>query len=576
MTQVYSCEALIKRGDSQFAKSSNFFNLCQAIAEVFYPERADFVSQGVEGVERYQNIFAGEPILLRQRLGSGVGVLMRRSDQKWFNGTALPRAVGEIDSVKRWCEEFTEVQRDEVYAPLAMFDRAMREGDDDYVSFGEHILWHGWGKNGERGRLLFQTKHLRDCAYFENEFGVVDEMHEKIGDKTIEQWKRLMDKVGGTLPEAWQKKLRENPAACATDRVEVRRVVLPAERYYESGKIKGKAKDMAFACIYIAGAEKHEMHCDGFRIFPFLVRRWSSVSGEVRGRSPCTGVAMADSRILNVAQRALLESLEKAIDPPILIPHDGVIGDVEIFAGGRIMYDVERGPKASDMIDTLRPGDVRVGLEFTERRRMFLAEALYANLLKRLPDKEMTAFEASQWLDDYVTMAAPVLNPMQADNAVLMEAVFQRLLHAGRFPEPPEEVLGAEVTFEFETPVAQAMRRQKAQKAAEVVQFVGGMAVISPQAAAQVAENIDLDKLGRDGVEGIAGGIDWLLPDAVVAENREAAQQEQMAKAAAAMVLQQQELEAGTKKSGELEGAAQTLGAPTAKTAPQELLNAGA
>lgn len=573
MSQVHSCEALIKRGDEQFAKSGSFLNLCQATAEIFYPERADFTVQQSEGAERYRDIFAGEPVLLRERLGSGIGVLTRRADQRWFQGKVLPRQLGEIDHVKRWSEDFTEFQRDEIYSPLAMFDRAMREGDQDYVTFGEHILWHGWGKNGDQGRLLFQTKHLRDCAYFVNEYGVVDEMHEKIRDKTLEQWKRLAEKAGGSLPEAWLRRLRDN-AKAGMEKVEVRRVVLPAERYYESGKVKGKSRDMAFACIYIAtgDGENHEIHVDGFRVFPFWVRRWSTVSGETRGRSPCTGVAMADSRILNVAQRSLLESLEKAVDPPTLMPHDGVIGDVEIFAGGRIMYDGERGMKARDMIDTLQPGDVRLGLEFTERRRMFLAEALYANLLKRLPDKEMTAFEADQWLDDYVTMAAPVLLPMRADHAILMESVFQRLMHAGRLPDPPQEVLGQEVSFEFDDPLASAVRRQKAQRGSQVVTAIGEMRAIGQTNA---GENVDWDKLERDVVEGISDGMDWVLPEAVVEEAREQKAQMDAMKAAGAAALVANQAAQGQPVQG-LDPAAAAAGVPSEGSAMTDLLNAGA
>ncbi len=578
MSGVFTCEALIKRGDERFAKNANWLNLCQAIAEIFYPERADFVTQTTEGAERYQGIFSGEPILLRERLGSGIGVLTRRADQHWFQGKVLPRQIGEIDHVKRWAESFTETLRDEIYSPLAMFDRAMREGDHDYVAFGEHILWRGWGEHGHRGRRLYKTLHLRDCAYFINEFGVIDEMHEKICDKPLEQWQRLVAKAGGTLPEAWAKKLRENPRAGA-ETVEVRRVVLPAARYSENGKIKGKSRDMAFASVYIAcgEGEKQEILCDGFRQFPYWVRRWSTVSGETRARSPCTGVAMADSRILNVAQRSLLESLEKAVDPPILLPHDGIIGDVEIYAGGRIMYDTERGSKARDVVDTLTPGDVRLGIEFVQGRQIFLTQAMYGDLLKRLPNKEMTAFEADIWLDDYVTMAAPVLLPMRTDNALLMEGEFQALMHARRLPTPPQEVLGNEVSFEFDDPLASAERRKKAQRGGQLVTSIGEMRAIGQQNA---GENVNWDKLERDVVEGIADNMDWLLPEADVQASREARAAEQAAKLVAAAAMQEQQrqdqLAGASTGGGTADKAMEKMGLPTPNTAPQDILNAGA
>lgn len=561
-------KTLLDRGERQFARMSNVLTLWQAQAELFYPERADFTTAETPGVERYHDIYAGEPIMLRDRLANGLGALARRPSRDWFAATVMPSYIGELDPVKRWAEAITGIQRDAVYARGANFVRAMKESDADYVTFGTSVLAHTANKTNTG--LLFRCLHPRDCAWLENDHGEIDEMHERIR-KPLEQWAAMFARVGGELPREWREKLRQDKGH---EELEVRRIVLPRERYNDRGRIKGKANEMAHAVVYACPATKHEIHCDGFKVFPYLVRRWMTVSGESWGRSPCTGVAMADTRILNRAQIALLESLEKAVDPPILTPHDGVIGDVQIMAGARINYDSERGMKARDLIDTLEVGDVRVGLEFARERRLFLTQAFYGDILKRMPDKQMTAFEAAQWLEEYVTEAAPVFAPMEAENALLMEASLMRLFDmngkpgAPRLPEAPEDAQGREISYEFETPISIAHRKLKAQQADDVLGVAERMANLNPAAL----DNLDVDQLFRDTIEG-RGTIKWLRPQADVDAAREERAQIEMAKQAAAALAVANQAANGQPIEG-LDRAAQGLGLPTPKTAALDLAEA--
>lgn len=566
---------LIKRGKRRFAERGTVLSLWQTQAELFYPERADFNTQAVGGAERYKDIFAGEPIQLRDRLQNGIGALMRSSTRDWFKAKVIPKQIGDLDTVKACCEQVTDIQRDATYARAANFQRAFKESDGDYVTFGNSVLLHTGGKSGVG--LYYKCLHLRDVVWFENEYGEIDEVHEKICDKTIEQWQRLMDKAGGQLPEEWRRSLREGKG---DTRVEVIRIVLPKSRYNDKGRIPGKSHNLPWAVIYCAATEEFEMHCDAFLVFPYLVRRWATVSGELEGRSPCTGVAMADTRILNRAQIALLESLEKAVDPPVLTPHDGIVGDVEIHAGARINYDAEYGMKARDLIDTLEVGDVRLGLEFTRERRLFLTQCFYGDILKRLPDKTMTAFEAAQWLDEYITEAGPVFAPMEAENAQLLESGLIRLLDgsgkpgAPQLPELPQEAQGREVSYEIDTAISIAMRKQKAQQADDILGLAERIKLLEPEAL----DNFDLDRIVRDAVEGRGSHV-WLRPQADIDEERQQRAMLEAAKAAAAAAAMDAQMQGGAAGApagaAGLDQAAQALGMPTPRSAPMDLVNAG-
>ncbi|NBW07967.1 MAG: hypothetical protein EBR82_08065 [Caulobacteraceae bacterium] len=524
----WSVQDICERGDKAFERFRNWHTLNQVIAEIFYPERADFTRTISTGEEIYWEIFDGEPILMRRDLANQLGAMLRRRGARWFEAKAYPRELNRIDAVAKWCEASTDVQREVIYAPFTRFTEAFQESDNDYVAFGASVLSHTY--NQQRTGLFFRCLHLRDCAWYVNGDGVADEMHETMR-LTLSQMKRM----GFVLPKDEEKRFEKDPHREG----QIRRCVVPADQFAHG---KGIPRDAKYAVAYVWPEYKHLMvpadqPQPWFKTWPYLVRRFTSVTHEPFGRSPCTGVALADSRMLNQAQMAIIEGMEKAVNKPLIAPNDSVADGINIRAGGVSYYDAQSAIGAREPIYALDVSQPERGMEFVAERRQFLGRAFFQNLIKLPPidGAAMTAFEVNERIEQYVREAAPIFEPMEAENAQIMEGIFERIRDAdgpgnpwGAFPEPPEELLGAEIRFEFDTPLTATYRKQKTEQAVAVLNYVGAQAAFDPG----IVDNIDFDAMGRDALKGL-GLPSWLKDEKTVAAVREQkAEQQQMTEAA--------------------------------------------
>jgi hypothetical protein len=550
-SRKWSPAELIERGDRAFTRQGNWLHLCQAIAELFYPERADFTVQTTPGDERYWDIFDEEPMLLRRDLANQIGAQMRPRGSDWFKAKAYPRHLNKSENVRIWCEEATETMRDVMYAAGTNFTKAFSQSDNDYVAFGTSIMTHTY--NRERTGLVFECLHPRDCAWEENSDGVIDVMHERMR-RTMAQ----IDQLGFVIPKEWMERYQKD----VNTEVEVRRCVYPVEYYQADGGGKAGANGegrrvprMArFVVMYIAHDCKAELKTKSgavpfFRTWPYLVRRWSTVSGEPFGRSPCTSVALATARMLNQAQLSVIESLEKLVNPPLLAPDDGIVGEVQIRANGITFYDPTLEYGSRKPIEALEVGRPDFGMEFAAERRAFLARAFLQNMI-RFPQvtKKMTAYEASKIWDQYIAEAAPVYEPMEQENSQLMEGVFERIMDAdgpagpeygrwGGFAEPPEELMGAygsaEIKFEFETPLSEAHRRRKLEKAIEANGYMQSRLALN----AGIVDLVDQDEMDGEALKAILPAK-AIRKTEDVAAMREQKQQQMMIAQAAEMAAQ--------------------------------------
>lgn len=542
----YTVEECLRRGRLAFSRRDNMNRLYQAIAEMFYPERADFVGAYVPGDERYIDIFDEEPMLLRRNLSNQIGALIRPRGQEWFRCWADPEALNEEDAVRIWCERATKITRNVVYASSSHFPMAMSESDNDYVAFGTAVCTHTY--TTDRMGLLFNCVHLRDVAWFKNADGKVDEIVHRM---TISL--NNLKVMGMELPRDWAKLHAKQPH----EEVEVWRYVYPAKEYTGD---RGLPRNARYAVMYIAVACNDELKAsDGsqpfFRTFPYWIREWSNVSGEPAGRSPCTSVALATARGLNQVGLSIIESLEKLVSPPLIAPDDGIAGEVQIRANGITYYDPELNYGSRDPIQALPVGRPDFGMEYAEERRQFMARAFLQNIIN-FPGvtKEMTAYEARRLWEQYMRDAAPVFEPLEADNGNLMEPVFERIWDAdgpgksGPYPPPPDELVGAEVKFKFRTPLSEAYDRIEFEKAVEANQYIAGRAQINPG----VVDLIDQDKMDRDALRAVVPQS-WIRPALDVQRVREEKQQQQIEAMAANVALQA----ANAQMTGDPKGAPQ-------------------
>ena len=94
-------------------------------------------------------------------------------------------------------------------------------------------------------------------------------------------------------------------------------------------------------------------------------------------------------------------------------------------------------------------------------------------------------------------------------NGGLCELTFDILMRAGAFgaeDDIPDSLRGAEVQFKFQSPLQEAVDREKGARFAEASQMLATAAQMDPAATVQVDTNIAL----RDALEGIGVPAKWM------------------------------------------------------------------
>ena len=80
---------------------------------------------------------------------------------------------------------------------------------------------------------------------------------------------------------------------------------------------------MPIAICYIMEEEQHVLEESGVEEMPYVVPRWWVISGEVHGRSPAM-TALPQIKVSNAATRTVMRAAEKAVDPPLTVPHENL------------------------------------------------------------------------------------------------------------------------------------------------------------------------------------------------------------------------------------------------------------
>ncbi len=495
-------KALIAQGNHLFDKRSTFMSLCQQIGENFYPERADFTVLRTVGDTYAENLTTSYPILVRRDFGNSLGTMLRPNSIDWFHMRA-DREEFEDQPAKEWMEWATGTMRRAMYDRASLFTRATKEADHDVGGFGQAVISVELNRNANG--LLYRCWHIRDVAWCENAEGSIDTVHRK--------WKPTAIDLMALFPGKCHPKVAElvNDKKQPYHECNVRHVVMPADRF--DGEYLGKRANVPFVSVYIDVDNNHLLEVTGQSYFMYVIPRWQTVSGSQYAYSPAAVAGLPDARLLQAMTACLLEAGEKATNPPMVAVQEAIRSDISIYAGGITWVDAQYDERLGEV---LRPmvqdkSGVPIGMDMAQNVQAMLMEAFYLNKLS-LPvtGPEMTAYEVGQRVQDYIRQASPIFEPLEQEyNGALCETTFELMMRAGAFgsvSDIPQSIRGRDITFRFESPLHDAIEKQKGQKYLEAQQFLANTLTLDPTAAA----NLDIKEAFRDVLSSIGMPSKWM------------------------------------------------------------------
>ena len=241
---------------------------------------------------------------------------------------------------------------------------------------------------------------------------------------------------------------------------------------------------------------------------------------------------------------------------------EAVRSDVAIFAGGITWVDAEYDERLGEVLRPLTQdkSGIPLGLDMMRDARDMIAQAFFLNKLNMPPAQgQGTAYEMGQLVQEYIRNALPLFEPMELDyNGAICDLTFDLLLRAGGFGSPddmPDSLRGQEVQFRFESPLHEAIEKQKGQIFLQAKGILAEAAALDPASASMVDARTAL----RDVLNGIGTPAKWLRDEDQV----EAIDMEQKQKQQAQEVMAAMQTGAVTAKSiGEAGQAIQGIGGP--------------
>lgn len=513
-------------GDNLFGKKQPINSLWQDIADNFYVERATFTVQRSIGMDFAANLMTSYPTLCRRDLGNNFGSMLRPVSKNWFH-TGIRNVQQKDNETRQWLQSFEQTQRRAMYDPHSHFTRATKEGDHDFAAFGQCAISIELNRNANG--LLYRCWHLRDMAWQENEEGEIGARFRR-WKPTAQILERTFKNRAELNPEI-TRKAKDTPF----EEIDVMHIVVEADMY------DGDAKGRPWWSIWFNCTHNEMILAEPIWTGYYRIPRWQTVSGSQYSYSPATVAALPDARLIQAMTFTLLEAGEKATSPPLVATIDAVRSDVDIRAGGITWVDSEYDEK---MGEALRPiaQDFRgftFGVQMNESAKQMINAAFYLNKLQ-MPTRgpEMTAYEVSQRVQQYIRDALPVFEPMEQDyNAGLCEDTFEILWRNGAFGSPfdwPKSLRGSDIAFTFESPLHDAIEEQKGQLLMQGEQLLAAALKLDPS----IADIINSKTAFRDALDGIGWPAVWMRNEGEVKQIEDQRAQEAQAQKMLAAIQQ--------------------------------------
>lgn len=506
---------LVAQGEHLHGKRGSLLSLWQEQAEQFYPERADFTVNRYLGEEFAAHLSTSYPIIVRRDMGNLISTMLRPRGQDWFQVSTM-REDKLTTKDKQWLEMAGSIQRRVMYDKDSMFVRSTKQGDHDFVTFGQCVLSAELNRN--MNGLIYRNHHLRDVVWSEDDYGRTSCVYRKWKPTA----KQLSEYKNWNLHPKVQQILEKTPY----QEINCQHIVMPSDQY--DSAFDGKRAKTKYVSVWFDMDNAHIMAEEPINHAYYIIPRWQTVSGSQYAYSPCTVAGLPDARLIQAMTLTLLEAGEKATNPPMIAQTDVVRSDVMTFAGGLTWVDQAYDERLGA---SLRPipqdySGIPLGMELRDEIRQTIMEAFYLNKMSLPPPQgDMTATEISQRVEEYVRNALPLFEPMEEDyNAQVCDRTFELIFENGgfgSFMDMPENLRGQDIKFSFESPIHEAAERKKGHTFLEAKAMLAQAAEMDDGVMAMV----DVRQALRDTLDGIRVPAKWMRDEAEVQKMQDQAQE---------------------------------------------------
>lgn len=473
---------LVERFEDLRSRRGTWENHWQEIADYGLGRRDFQVENVTPGRKRLTRVYDNTFLLAAELLAAGLHSLLSNPATRWFRLKLEDANLMEIEEVARWVEAAENRLYNAFNRPEAKFTPTIHEAYIDLVSFGTGGVFVK--DAGPRG-IVFMAAPISTLYLGESDEGHLD-TYAWIRKLPAREVQRIYGK--GALRSA--DRLVEQQKF--EDKIDVLRIVLPRTDPQHDSLTRSR---LPWASFHVAREEMKVVDERGYEEDPFAVARWNKEPGEIYGRGPGI-VALPEQKFLNEIGKTLLKAAQKRTDPPLLIPSDGVITQLQTQPGGISVAKSAYMQSARAPIFPLDTGgDLGIGVEMLNLRRQAVRSAFHWELLQLIQQPHLTATHVERLAEIQQRITSPILGRLQSELLEkLVERTFGIELRNGRLPLPiPAALLGRNIRVEYISPVVRAQKNFDAQAVRRVLATAAEFSQFDPS----VLHNIESDEALR-------------------------------------------------------------------------------
>jgi hypothetical protein len=438
-----------------------------------WPNAQDMVrhAEMTEATLRTTEVYDSTALMAAYRMTSGIFSYLMPVGAKWFEFVAVLHALNNNPTMQEWMSTATALTHKEIWR--SNFQREMFITIRSMIVFGTGVI--SVEKVGDE--IVFKSHHIGTMFFEENNRGEIDTVYRQIfytARQAVQEFGK--DNVSKSVKKSVESgKLNEKH--------EFVHIVAP-NADFDSSKLGSKSKRVK--SVYIHIKDRQIVKESGFDQLPYLVARFSKAPQEIMGRGPAIEL-LPEIKMLNRMKKTFIESSEKAVNPPLMVEDDGVVGQPVTGPSG--MVYVRAGAMKPEALIT--GANVALNAELIAQQQQTVKEGFFNDLFQALAQhRNMTATEVVERVEEKIVHLAPAITALQKEIfSPLITRVLDLLVKSKRVPEPPTD-FDFDIVYQGRLALAMSNMQTNAIEAT--------LAKWAPYAeGAPVFENVDFDSAFR-------------------------------------------------------------------------------
>ncbi len=516
-------EVIVQRGNALKSNRSAIENTWELIERYFAPFRGNFFRDGdidPGGIDwRRPWVYDSTGANSSQTLSSSLHSSLTSSASQFFAFRFRQEALNEDNDCKVWLEECGK----QVYYALqdSNFAVEINETYQDLVNYGTSVICEESEKINGRDELVFSSVPLKQVFFEQDARGNLLNFFRRMQKSGLELWSQFGDDLPESILEAVKSDGYDDNRKYVVWFCVFRRMGVEYDTL--STKVLGEL-ERPFGYKYVLENEPSAKvgKEGGYYEMPAFIPRWKKTSDSVWGNSPAM-VALSDNLTLQRLIELSLAAIEKAIDPPTITTQRGLIGDLNLQAGG---LTTVRDMKELAPFNSNARFDVQQ-MEIT-RLQANIKDYFFINqlMLPPMQGSPATATEISARVQQLERIFGPTLARIQTDLLTpALTRTFRILLRADRLPAMPKKVadLKGNIDIEYLGSLAKSQEATNLQGVERWVGLIGNASQIHPE----MLDIPNWDNLGKGTANMLGVPARFINSNAEIVKKREETQAQQ-------------------------------------------------